>query len=507
MFACWNCCFAVGFYWFNEDIPEPTYPLVKKVSKYIHGLPEPTPIFMWIPYYQAAGWSDWKTLGFDVATMQPNWAFHNHTLGEKDLFAHVANDTSCTGMGVEMEMPLAVRNPQIPNHSWRSSFDSYAAASEEYEWGQKTLRTYYYGNAFVEMAAEAPDYFKKLQAVVRTNTKTDDSEVPVAAECCPAGATTVDASCWLAQTKSTESQDAAVQAAVDCGAAEVTVPARSGGEPWIFNQSVVLRDGVTVKLASGVQVQALRGSMHSAGSHLFEMSNVSDVTLSGYGATLQMWKEDYNDPSKYKHSEWRHGIDISSSHNILVEGVTVTQTGGDGINIGGDQGLMDECEREIRAGKGYSRYCDSTNIHVRDVQLLNNSRNAMSVTGVVNLTVERSVLAQTGLVSGTCCKGGIDMEPETPFRHISNVTMREVTFADNAMTQVVLNLGAQGNNTDNILLDSCVIANSSLAANAGCGIWIIGISKDAPMGTITIRNTTIKNIRDFGEPVTSTIGG
>ena len=112
---------------------------------------------------------------------------------------------------------------------------------------------------------------------------------------------------------------------------EVTALAAAGRlDPW----STVLRDGVTVKLASGVQVQALRGSMHSAGSHLFEMSNVSDVTLSGYGATLQMWKEDYNDPSKYKHSEWRHGIDISSSHNILVEGVTVTQTGGDGINIG-----------------------------------------------------------------------------------------------------------------------------------------------------------------------------
>ena len=116
-----------------------------------------------------------------------------------------------------------------------------------------------------------------------------------------------------------------MQSAVDCGAAEVTVPALAGGEPWIFNQSVVLRDGVTVTLASGVQVQALRGSMHSSGAHLFSMSNVSDVTLSGYGATLQMWKEDYNDPKKYKHSEWRHGIDISSSHNILVEGMTVTQ--------------------------------------------------------------------------------------------------------------------------------------------------------------------------------------
>lgn len=33
----------------------------------------------------------------------------------------------------------------------------------------------------------------------------------------------------------------------------------------------------------------------------------------------------------------------------------------------------------------------------------------MSVPGVVNLTVERSLLAHTGLVSGTCCRGGADV--------------------------------------------------------------------------------------------------
>ena len=69
--------------------------------------PDPDPfIFMWIPYFQAAGSSDWKMLRFDVATMQPNWAFHSHP-GFAELFAKVANDTSCAGMGVEMELPLS----------------------------------------------------------------------------------------------------------------------------------------------------------------------------------------------------------------------------------------------------------------------------------------------------------------------------------------------------------------------------------------------------------------
>jgi hypothetical protein len=327
-----------------------------------------------------------------------------------------------------------------------------------------------------------------LTAIPATHHRT------TAAECCPAGATSVDASCWL---RSHGEDAVAVQAAVDCGAKQVVMAVREA--PWVFNQSVRLRvDGQTILLKSGVVIQALRGGMHSKGAHLLSLSNVTGVSLSGYGAVLQMWKQDYNDPTQYNHSEWRHGIEIGSSHHILIEGVTVTQTGGDGIDIGGDQSLMDECEREIRAGSSYSRYCDSTNIHVRDVQLLNNSRNAMSVTGVVNLTVERSRLAQTGSGSGTCCKGGVDMEPETPFRHISNVSFRHVTFEENGMTQVVMNLGAQGNNTDNIMLDSCVIQNSSSHSNAGSGLWIIGVGSNAPKGTITLRNTTIQNIRDFG---------
>lgn len=102
------------------------------------------------------------------------------------------------------------------------------------------------------------------------------------------------------------------------------------------------------------------------------------------------------------------------------------QTGGDGIDIGGLQSLMSCCEKD-------GLFCDSTNILVTNVHLLNNYRNAVSITGGINVTIADALLANT---SGTCCMGGTDLEPETPYRHISNVTFRNVTFASNAMTQV-----------------------------------------------------------------------
>jgi hypothetical protein len=142
-------------------------------------------------------------------------------------------------------------------------------------------------------------------------------------------------------------------------------------------------------LAPGVLIQAQRGLFHRSGSHLITIDNVTNVTVSGYGATLQMWKQDYSNTSLYNHSEWRHAISITSAKQIVVEGVTAMSSGGDGINIGGNQEYMGQC-------RATGDLCDSVNVLIRDVNLTDNFRNALSVTGAVNLTVQRSTLAHTG---------------------------------------------------------------------------------------------------------------
>lgn len=70
-------------------------------------------------------------------TLQPNWAFANvpSGLNAEQKFALVANATKCLGMGVEMELPVAFRNPFAGN--WTKSFDAYAAASHKYSWGAR----------------------------------------------------------------------------------------------------------------------------------------------------------------------------------------------------------------------------------------------------------------------------------------------------------------------------------------------------------------------------------
>lgn len=60
-----------GFYWVDEDIAT-CKDLPKYVSRYIHSKKKE---FVWIPYWKAKGYEQWKELGFDIAYQQPNHFF------------------------------------------------------------------------------------------------------------------------------------------------------------------------------------------------------------------------------------------------------------------------------------------------------------------------------------------------------------------------------------------------------------------------------------------------
>ena len=92
----------LGFYWFEEQItysdPYETE-LIRYASDYLHSLGYK---LMWIPYNYASGYSEWKSLGFDMACMQPNYAFrYNET---RDILYRTAETTKLLGMCVELEI-------------------------------------------------------------------------------------------------------------------------------------------------------------------------------------------------------------------------------------------------------------------------------------------------------------------------------------------------------------------------------------------------------------------
>ena len=96
-----------------------------------------------------------------------------------------------------------------------------------------------------------------------------------------------------------------LQAALSTCARLVSVPSLPAGRSWIVRPLEITCDGQTVDLATDAVLQAQRGEYHVGEGHiLLTVKNRTNVTVRGNGgATIRMWRDDYNNASWYKHSE------------------------------------------------------------------------------------------------------------------------------------------------------------------------------------------------------------
>ncbi len=92
----------VGFYWYEEgadfDVDDSEAVMLKTTGNYVRSLGK---VFNWIPAYQASGFAEWDSLGFDAAVLQPNFVFDNFQVYE---LGEAADAAKKLGMGVELEI-------------------------------------------------------------------------------------------------------------------------------------------------------------------------------------------------------------------------------------------------------------------------------------------------------------------------------------------------------------------------------------------------------------------
>jgi hypothetical protein len=132
-----------GFYFVPESANHSNPQMLPVVAQEIHarGLR-----FFWIPYWHSQGGADWKALGFDLASQQPNYFFHPQ-LPEAHL------QTACDfaraqGMGLEMEFDdRLISQPAIFAPRFEGYLEAFAgngvrdsAAMSYYEGGGTLLR-------------------------------------------------------------------------------------------------------------------------------------------------------------------------------------------------------------------------------------------------------------------------------------------------------------------------------------------------------------------------------
>jgi hypothetical protein len=237
---------------------------------------------------------------------------------------------------------------------------------------------------------------------------------PQAAEEVVAGKRSVANAAWWGFNR--EDSTDALQAAINSGAKTLLVPFM--GEPWIV-RPLQLRSQQEIMFDPGVLILAKKGEFQGGGDSLFSAVGQSNIVMRGYGATLRMHKRDYQNPP-YTKAEWRMGIALRGCRHVLIEGLRVESTGGDGFYVDGGG--------DCRA---------SEDITLRNCVAYDNHRQGLSVVSAVNLLVENCQFANTW---GTAPEAGIDLEPDTEKQCLVNCVIRNCTFENNHGNEILVYL-------------------------------------------------------------------
>ena len=200
---------------------------------------------------------------------------------------------------------------------------------------------------------------------------------------------------------------APLQAALTSGVARLVVDKMPS--PWIVTP-LKGASNLELVLEPGAEIQAKPGEFRSKGAALLTFAGCTNVHIVGYGAALRMRHEDYMKPP-YEKSEWRHALSILSCRNVCIEGLTLADSGGDGIYLG--------CRGGVHR---------NVDVVIRDVLCDRNHRQGISVISAENLLIENTVMRET---FGTPPAAGIDFEPNHPSEVLKNCVMRNCLAVHN----------------------------------------------------------------------------
>ena len=243
---------------------------------------------------------------------------------------------------------------------------------------------------------------------------------------------------------------------------------------WIIKPLILTGlSNIYIKIEEGVVIQAKSGAFPNTGDCLFRFRGCSDITISGYGAKLIMHKNEYTD------GEWRHGISLLSCSDIVIKGLTIRETGGDGIYVG-------------VWSSGAQTYC--SDITIQDCVCDNNYRQGISVISVDNLKVSYCEFTNT---KGTLPEAGVDFEPNDSYNRLANVSFKDCRFTGNYGNGIKFALA----NLDSasvpvsVNFNNCYVSDNGDTSNvsATSEIRFSARKTGAVTGTVTFDNCFVEN--------------
>eukprot|EP01043_Picozoa_sp_COSAG02_P018160 COSAG02_NODE_841_length_16613_cov_61.635703_6_plen_961_part_00 len=290
----------------------------------------------------------------------------------------------------------------------------------------------------------------------------------------PAAAASPFSEEFIGQCHNPEDCSDELQAAIYSGASTIRIT--DPGFPWrICKVSGHTADGIVLNITNthlifepGVVIEARAGCFGSLRdptslSGLFRTRNdgpdacyparsadapfcTENVTIDGYGAIFQMRKHDYMNGSIYAHSEDREGVGIYRAKNLILRGLKVIRTGGDGL---------------------YVKDCYTCTFV--DLTLDDNYRQACSVISASDTLFENCNFINTGMTGGTAPQAGVDFEPNGPSDFLHNLTLRNCSARNNVGGGYFVSYNNLNNNSRpvSIAFDHCFVDGHPNNQNAG----------------------------------------
>jgi hypothetical protein len=168
----------------------------------------------------------------------------------------------------------------------------------------------------------------------------------------------------------------------------------------------------TIIFQPGVILKAKLGAFPNNGDCLINLVRANNIKIMGYGATLQMQKTEY---AALADGEWRHCLAINNCNDVEVYGLSIKDSGGDGLYVSGDT--------------WYGTQLYSENILLKDIWCDNNYRQGISVISAQHLHVQNCWFTNT---NGTLPMSGVDLEPDKRFHRMVDVVFEKCRFTGNS---------------------------------------------------------------------------
>lgn len=227
---------------------------------------------------------------------------------------------------------------------------------------------------------------------------------------------------------------------------------------------------------SGVVLRAIAGRFNASNAKLLKLARPVNVTILGYGAKFKMNKAEYTnfDPN----TEFRVSLEISDGVNITVKGLTIEESGGDGIYL---------------IGK------NSRNILLEDLNVINQSRSGLTIISANGLMVKNCDFKGT---RGPVVGSGIKFEPHGSSDKFVDVVFENCRSLDNGQAGITFGLRNLNSSSDplDVLFRDCYLSNNSIESrnNPNTEIQLSnGNNYFQPVqGLIKFENLVVENARE-----------